>query len=496
MGFFVIAMTEEAPQWRKSKLLDLRHHPRAYLLILALFFVLAVVSRILRSQSLETDEIQQVVHFLSLEWGYGSQPPLYEWLQYLVFQITGPSILGLSILKNGVLFLGTVLMAAAVRAVTPHISFGALAAFALLSMPTVFLMTQRDLSHTAVAIACVCLFFWSLFKALNAPSLFLYVVVGIAVGLGAISKYNFVVIPSAALVALLLVKEFRPRVLDWKILATLGIAAVIVSPHALWVLNNLDVASAQTLQEMKIGDDVSILTVLAETTGAFIEAALKAALPILGFFLLLFPLELKSIARASNRWTQFVGWTFVISLILVYITLLFIGATEIRQKWLAIYFVALPLYLALKFSAAGVDVRPRLQAAAGVSGLLFVGVSLMLLGTGILASTLGRPPKAEVPFSGIALALQQRLGGPPAAIMTNDSTLAANLLLQFPKSKIWLGEETPASQPGAPAVFVTMAPPETAETSGNGELQSIEISSGGHLATRYVVYYSILHPSK
>lgn len=494
MGFFVSAMTEDAPQWRKSGLWDLRQRPSYSLLLLASFFFVAVISRIMRSDNLETDEMQQVLHFLSLEWGYGSQPPLYEWLQYGVFQITGPSIAGLSILKNGLLLMATILMVASVRLLTAQIASGALAAFALLSMPTVFLMTQRDLSHTVVAIACICLFFWSLFQALKDPGLFRYIVVGLAVGLGAIAKYNFVIIPLAAMIALMLVKEFRSRVMNWKILATLGAAALVVLPHAIWLLGNLGIASAQTLKEMEVGKDVSLLAAAAATTASFVEAGLKAALPIICFFLLLFPRDIRSIARASDRWTQLLGWTFVLSLALVYVTLLGIGATEIRQKWLALYFVALPIYLALKINAAGIDARARLPMAATVSGFLFVGVALMLLGRGLIADTLGNSSEGDLPYAGLASALQQELGDSPATIVTSETGLAANLLLQFPRSRIVLWEGEHRAMPETPAVFVTSTPAGSADLPV-GALKAVKVSDGISVETGHIFYYSELPPS-
>lgn len=40
-----------------------------------------------------------------LSMGYGSQPPLYTWLQWLVNQVVGPSVLSLSVLKHSLLAL-------------------------------------------------------------------------------------------------------------------------------------------------------------------------------------------------------------------------------------------------------------------------------------------------------------------------------------------------------------------------------------------------------
>lgn len=477
---------------------DLSPHPRSFYLILAAFFILAALARVLRTGTLETDEMQQVLHYLSLEWGYGSQPPLYEWLQAAVFSITGPSVAGLSVLKYGLLFLSTLLIAAAVSLPTGDRLPGFLGAFSLFSMPTFFLMSQRDLTHTVAAIACVALFFWSLFTAVKNPTVPRYMIVGAAIGLGAISKYNFVVIPAAALLVLLAMNAFRSRVLDWRIVATVAVAAAIALPHALWLLQNLDSASAQTLNEMEIRQDVGRFWGFVATSASFATAVLKASFPIFGFFFVLFARDIRTIIRASNPSTQLVGWTFVVSLVLVYLTVVAIGATEVRQKWLAIYFVALPLYLTLKIAAAGIDVRPRLKAAAVISGTLFLGVSAMLVGKDLVAPALGWSDKPEMPYAGFAAALEKELGGAPAVIVTPERALAANLLLQFPTAEIIAQESGPLAPLAAPAVFVATSDKASANLSGlrsdaaTAPLQAIEIPDGPSTATRHVFYYSRL----
>lgn len=73
------------------------------LILIAGYFLLAFVVRILRSSALEIDETQQALLSQHLLLGYGSQPFLYTWLQHGVNGLLGPSIASLSLLKNGLL---------------------------------------------------------------------------------------------------------------------------------------------------------------------------------------------------------------------------------------------------------------------------------------------------------------------------------------------------------------------------------------------------------
>src|SRR5215813_297968 len=77
---------------------------RQFFGVLLLYFVIQIILRIWISSSLDLDESEQLVLTQKLSWGYGSQPPLYTWIQFGFFKLFGPSVLGLSLLKNILLF--------------------------------------------------------------------------------------------------------------------------------------------------------------------------------------------------------------------------------------------------------------------------------------------------------------------------------------------------------------------------------------------------------
>ena len=82
-------------------------HPLAWCL---LWMLAHVASRVVVSPALELDEAEQALWSQTLAWGYGSQPPLYTWLQAGWFALLGPSVLALSSLKFMLLGLTLVLV--------------------------------------------------------------------------------------------------------------------------------------------------------------------------------------------------------------------------------------------------------------------------------------------------------------------------------------------------------------------------------------------------
>ena len=71
-------------------------HPLFWLLAMTLGHVAV---RVAVSPALKWDEAEQMLWSQQLALGYGSQPPLYTWLQCGVNWLVGPSVLALALLK-------------------------------------------------------------------------------------------------------------------------------------------------------------------------------------------------------------------------------------------------------------------------------------------------------------------------------------------------------------------------------------------------------------
>jgi 4-amino-4-deoxy-L-arabinose transferase-like glycosyltransferase len=336
----------------------------AMIFAVAAYFALCVALRVFISPALEVDEGEQafVSQFLAL--GYGPQPPFYNWLQYAVFEIFGVSLTALTVLKHLLLFLCCMFYGFAARIIIKNRSLAAMAMLGLLTLPPIFLLAQRDLSHTVSALFAVSLFLYGFFKTLRSPSLFSYLLTGIAVGIGLISKYNFALIPAAAVLAVLPERDLRQRIFDWRMIASLAVAFAIVLPHAYWIVHNLTSASASTIHEMKEGLSGGRLAQAFSGTGSLISAIFGASILPLVFFGAVFPFDIKRIGLAESQWTRITGRMIVLCLVAVLLIVLGLGATHIREKWLALFIMLLPLYLCLKIDAAGIETTGKLKRFA------------------------------------------------------------------------------------------------------------------------------------
>ncbi len=434
----------------------LSRNPELIITLIAGYYLLAIIVRLVRSPGLEIDESQAALSQF-FQWGYGSQPPIYDWLQLGLARIFGMSIATLSILKNTILFLCCLFIWLTTRLLTGDRFLSGAAALGVLTLPPVFLMAQRDLTHSLLAILAVALFLFTFFRTLQRPSLGAYLLAGIAVGLGTLSKYNFVLVPLAAILAVLPEKDLRARVLDWRMLAAVAVSALIVLPHGLWVLNHIGLATGQTMGEMTEGHDgVSFHGLYGALD--LIGAALKGSATTLAVFALVFFKDIRRILPASNQWTRITGRILLLSLLIVLVIVFALDVTNVRQKWLIVYLVLLPLYLCLKIHAAGVEVAPKLPGMVAITSALTIGVLILLLFRGLVAPYFGRTSLVHIPYDGFAQAVRRDGFPEPQYIIASSGIVGGNLKIQFPKATVFIGnpatDDAPSNWPAGATVLL------------------------------------------
>ncbi|MBD9371589.1 glycosyltransferase family 39 protein [Rhizobium sp. ARZ01] len=408
----------------------LRTAPNAVFVLLAAYFLLNFLVRLAMPDSLERDEAQQILLSQWLAAGYDTQPPFYNWVQYAIIKITGPSVFAISLLKNLVLFLAYLFYGLAARTALKSRDLAIIATLSLLTIPQIAFEAQRDLTHTVAVIFAASLFFYGLFRTLAAPGAASYLLTGVAIGIGMISKYNFALLPAAALVAVLLDREWRARLFDWRLLLTIAASIAIVAPHALWLLDHIGVASERTME--KLAEEGTGLS--SQILGGFASLALA----IVGFSALTFVVFaavfrgqlLKALSQGS-RWTRLIERMMLAFLLALALLIVFGGAAHIKDRWLTPLLLILPLYLCLKVEAAGGGDASQLKRFLPVPLLIMLAVPAILFGRVAMAGLTGDYQKLNVPYAAFAAHVREMDNVTPAAILTAEAHLAGNLRLQF-----------------------------------------------------------------
>ncbi|MGL6078060.1 glycosyltransferase family 39 protein [Methyloversatilis discipulorum] len=420
-----------------------RHAPW---LLLLLYFGAHVVARTLVSDALELDEAEQALWTQHLAAGYGSQPPLYTWLQWAVFQVTGVSVLSLSLLKNTLLASTYALVWLAARRLMPP-PLALLAAASMLLIPQIGWESQRDLTHSVLATAVAAATLYVVVRLIEKPRPVLYLALGLCAALGLLSKYSFAVYLAALGLAVLLSRDTRPVLRSPWLIAAALLALVVLSPHALWLLDNWQLASARTLEKLDASPGLAggVVRGLSSLLGATL-ATLAALVLILAA---IFGRAAWTPATASPHcrlWGRYLGLLALLMLALVVVG----GATHFKGRWLQPLLFMAPL--AFFCCRPQLSTHPRLYWLRGtlvVFALLYLFMASM---RPVFDGWRNRPDELNEPAAELALALRSAGYDGHAPIVTHDAVLGGVLRVRFPQAQVvvWKdGAPAPQAKPGA-----------------------------------------------
>ncbi|MGC3965595.1 MAG: glycosyltransferase family 39 protein [Rhodocyclaceae bacterium] len=182
--------------------------------------------------SLYVDEAQYWTWAQQLDWGYYSKPPVIAWLIGLTTALFGDGPLAVK-LPSLILYPATswLIFRLGTRLFDPRVGFRAGIAFSLLPIVSalgLFVSTDAPL-----------MFFWALamtafVRALDKNLWRDWLLLGMAVGLGIMSKYTMAAFGASALLYLLVEPSRRRTLANPRLWAAVALAALLVAPNILW----------------------------------------------------------------------------------------------------------------------------------------------------------------------------------------------------------------------------------------------------------------------
>ncbi|MCE5973865.1 glycosyltransferase family 39 protein [Sinirhodobacter sp. WL0062] len=372
-------------------------------LVLGAYFALQVLLRIWIGTGLQLDEAELVMRAQEFHWGYGPQLPLFNWLQFLTFKLMGVNVAALAIAKNACLWLGYLLAYLALaRFVQP--GRAAIATVGLILLPEIAWEAQRTLSHSVALILSTSAFLFALFGAARNGRWRDWIALGVIIGFGGLSKYNFWILPFSTALALWILPPPRGWVaLSWGRIGAAAMAALaILAGPVLWIAQHPDIAfaSASKIRRSERAVlDLPFLGGVAETLQGYLLALILAGL--IALLARLWPRggAPRPLAEANAVWLR--KLLLAISLIgcaLIAVMMGVADATRVTPRWLIP--LAMPGALGLMLWALEAGTRRAGQVIATASGIVGIAVTVgIFVVFGLKSSRLSydfAPLRAEV----------------------------------------------------------------------------------------------------
>jgi 4-amino-4-deoxy-L-arabinose transferase-like glycosyltransferase len=437
---------------------------RALLALLAWCLAFLAI-RLAEHGTLERDEAEIVYLTQQLRLGYGTQPPLYAWLQWLFFETFGVNRFALLLLKDLALAATCIAMFRTARPLLGR--RGVLAVTASLALfPQVGWEALRIQTHSVLMTAIACATLWLYFAMLRRPTPGRYAGFGLLCGLGLQTKYNYGVFLACVLGASLLVRAHRQALWTRRTWVAVLPAVLLVLPHAAWMAGHPALAFGGTLRKMQDGAvAASYLQRVAQgTLGALEASASFVALPALVWAVVCWRrralwrgrLRFDRDAPASRFFACLYG---VCGLLLVALALTGEVGT-IKERWMIPLLFSLPLGLPLMFPALDRDaIHADILRVAAVAAL---GLLILLPARTWLGPAVGKDMTRHHPYAELADVVERQC--PQARTIVTESLLSAgNLRFARPAMPSLLLEDArregmPLARPAALVTHAQDAP--------------------------------------
>jgi 4-amino-4-deoxy-L-arabinose transferase-like glycosyltransferase len=398
--------------------------------------------RLALGPTLGIDDAEQALFAQGWSWGYRfRQPPLFTWLLLPLFELLGPGILALSLLRYALLAITFLAMYGVARRWVgePHLAALSVYSFALIYVFAFY--AHHDLTHTTALGALIALTFLAFARLVERPTLGAYLALGACMGLGMLAKWNFVMLAGGLVLACLLRADLRPLVLSWKAVAAAALAGLLVVPTALWILAHGHGVGSVSSDILVAGEPAGPLAALAAGTLALLRSIFLFPQPFLVLFLLLFGAGLWRGMREPPRAKGALDPGFLLLLIGVTLALhaLLIplaGASVFSERWMHAALMILPVAL---FALLARD-PPSPRATGAFLGMVVVTIVLVLgvrVGQYALGADWCGKCRHLVPFAELAEGLKAhgfRRG--TIVVPPDEFHIGGNLRVAFPDSRV------------------------------------------------------------
>ncbi len=410
--------------------------PSTAVLMLAGYCLLHAILRLLLTDTVEVDHVEQVIYAQTLQSHYGvNQPPLYTWLLWGMQQLLGVGMLALVLLKYLLIFATFLFHYLAAFRLLEDRRLALLATLTLTLSYQVGWKFHIGVTHTLLLSAACAMTLWALLRVVDSGRWRDWLLLGLAVGAGSLSKYGYFAFLLVLMASALSLDELRHRLLRPRLALSLFIALVLFSPFGLSLWHQVQAAGETFRHTLQAGGDLAWsersligLKHLLTATAGFL--ALILLLPLLFPEIWRRPGERSTGLRLLDRFHLLMA-LFLLSLVLIG------GVTTLKSRWMHPFLLLVPLWLTLRLQAASGSNPPWRRL--GLLTALIVVLNLAIVGYRIALDTLGPPLchrcRVLAPYPQLAQAVT-RSGFRDGTILAGDEHIGGNLRLAFPSSRV------------------------------------------------------------
>lgn len=407
--------------------------------VIVLYCVAYSVNRLLISPSMELSEAEQFLDAQAFSFGYNQQAPLYSWIAGLISLLFGMNIVTLTAVKYSLLFLLYFFFFLIVRDFWDS-KKSLLITGSLLLFPTYSYELHRDLTHTILVSLMAVITCYIYIRAVREAKTLYYLLAGISIGLGILSKYNFIFFLAALLLSSLSCREGRRVVFDRRIFLSILLVILVVLPHLVWLAQENFLSVDYALARSRAGESAtnSLFNIFSVVGFSYLEVLLFFL--FFGFF---FHRYFSMNGNKDNQLLRLFRLLVFYGLMVPLSVAFFLQSCNFSSRWLAPVLFTLPLAM---FSLISMDTG-KVEFRFFRYLCLFVAIAVLAVRTfvGFFPDVAGKVERIHVPYRVLSQQLIDKLKERGIDDFRNlaviadadgrDRCIAANIMASMPATK-------------------------------------------------------------
>jgi hypothetical protein len=405
--------------------------------------------RLSLSDNLPQDDVTSNVLTQTLALGYvPRQPPLYEWLQWSVQQITGPTLPSFLLIKYGLLTATVAFLYLAATRIFREPSYAILAGLSPFLLFQFAWNLHEGVTHSMLLTCLVAASLWAVMRISENRRAFDYLLLGIIVGLGLISKWGFASFLLLFFISAMLQPSIRALILAPRFLLSLCAVAVVSAPVVYWLIVGQHDLVALYAKAVAPKAHLNRFCATLIGLGLSIYAPLGFLFPLDVILPVLFPAsvpkawaDIKRAIKPASWQGNEPDWPLLIlhitigSFLLLILGALLTGATHYLERYMHPFFLLTPLWM-----LSAVERTENAARKAKVLGILLAASLFIVfpIRARDLMQAMGphcNKCRVATPYAGLAKALKAR-GFEDGTVIALSRHDAGNLRRFFPKARI------------------------------------------------------------
>jgi len=413
-----------------------------------LFAAVHVSLRLFASESLSLDDARasEVVQNFAL--GYQvRQPPLYEWLLWGLQQLFGVGAASLFLLRYLLIAAIGLATFAAARALTSEQRWSAAASLSLaLSYPVAWNFHELGTQTLLLSVACIV----SLHAAvlfIRRPSAASAVALGLAVGLGLMSKFSYPLLLGGLLLAAASLPDARRRLADRRLLLAAAVAFACTAPYLVWLFQvRGDIVAMANAHLVRSAEPHALRALIGlARLGWSLPAFLMPWLAIVA--LLAWPAFRPGGGGAPPGTGERIALrAMLFAALLAALGIVALGATNIGERYMHAILMIAPVYVFARIARVAPEAR-RLRRIAAIS-LACTALLLAVRVASFFENDVTRRTVRgfAIPYDGLAAELVER-GVTEGTLIAPSVREAGNMRVYIPALRVMAGDTFRVERP-------------------------------------------------